>query len=120
MGAAFSASMVSTLRQVKRVELKSHLTKTEIDQGSFYVICADMAKDGSAETAVIIAKVIPKEHYFTYKIINLLTIASTDYMVVANTFKKLCLAYNAQMLIYDANGVTKCHKNVSPYLLSTC
>ena len=66
-----------------------------------------MAKDGSAETAVVIAKVIPKEHFFTYKVINLLTIPSTDYMVVANAFKKLIMTYQAKLLIYDANGVNK-------------
>lgn len=64
-----------------------------------------MAKDGSADTAVIVSKVIPKEHYFTYKVINLFTVNSTDYMTVANVFKKTILAYNAKMLIYDANGV---------------
>lgn len=70
------------------VELKDKITQTQNDQGCFYAICADMAKDGAAETAVGVAKVIPKEHYFTYKFINLFTIPSTDYMVVANTFKK--------------------------------
>ena len=64
-----------------------------------------MAKDGSADTAVGVAKVIPKEHYFTFKFVNLLTIASTDYMVIANEFKKLVLLYDAKLLVYDANGV---------------
>ena len=105
MGAAFSSSTVSNLRTVKRVELKDHLTEKQREENQFYVICADMAKDGSAETAVLIAKVIPKDHYFTYKIVNLLSVNSTDYMTVANTFKKLVRAYNAKMLIYDANGV---------------
>ena len=68
------------------IELKDRLTTTQIEQGCFYAICADMAKDGAAETAVGVAKVTPKEHYFTYKFINLFTIESTDYMVVANTF----------------------------------
>lgn len=105
MGAAFSSSTVSNLRTVKRVELKDHLTEKQREENQFYVICADMAKDGSAETAVLVAKVIPKDHYFTYKIVNLLSVNSTDYMTVANTFKKLVRAYNAKMLIYDANGV---------------
>lgn len=87
------------------VELKDKITQTQNDQGCFYAICADMAKDGAAETAVGVAKVIPKEHYFTYKFVNLFTIPSTDYMVVANTFKKTVLAYNAKLLIYDANGI---------------
>ena len=105
MGAAFSSNVITSLRQVKVVELKDKRTPEQIEKDCFYVICADMAKDGAADTAVGVAKVIPKEHYFTYKFINLLTIPSTDYMVVANTFKKLVLTYNAKLLIYDANGV---------------
>ena len=64
-----------------------------------------MAKDGAADTAVGVAKITPKEHSFTYKFVNLLTIPSTDYMVIANTFKKLVMTYNAKLLVYDANGV---------------
>lgn len=104
-GAAFSTAVITTLRQVKKVELKDVRTKAQIDDGSFYVICADMAKDGAAETAIGVAKVTPKEHYFTYKIVNLQTAPSTDYMVIANKFKKLVLTYNAKLLIYDANGI---------------
>ena len=105
MGAAFSSNVITSLRQVKVIELKDKRTPEQLEKDCFYVICADMAKDGAADTAVGIAKVIPKEYYCTYKFINLLTIPSTDYMVVANTFKKLVLAYNAQLLVYDANGV---------------
>ena len=105
MGAAFSSNVITSLRQVKVIELKDKRTPEQLEKDCFYVICADMAKDGAADTAVGIAKVIPKDNYFTYKFINLLTIPSTDYMVVANTFKKLVLAYNAQLLVYDANGV---------------
>lgn len=105
MGAAFSSNVITSLRQVKVIELKDKRTPEQLEKDYFYVICADMAKDGAADTAVGIAKVIPKDNYFTYKFINLLTIPSTDYMVVANTFKKLVLAYNAQLLVYDANGV---------------
>lgn len=101
----FSTNVITSLRQVKVVELKNKLTPTQLEQGCFYVICADMAKDGSADTAVGVAKIIPKEHYFTFKFVNLLTIASTDYMVIANEFKKLVLLYDAKLLVYDANGV---------------
>ena len=104
-GAAFSSSVVAALRQVKLIELKDKRTDAAIDNNEFYVICADMAKDGSAETAVGVARVIPKEHYFTYKFINLLTVPSTDYMEIANEMKKLVLTYNAKLLIYDANGI---------------
>lgn len=114
MGAAFSTNVISACRQVKLVELKDKLTQKQIEDNCFYVICADMAKDGAADTAVGVAKVIPKEHYFTYKFINLLTVPSTDYMVVANTFKKLILTYNAKLLIYDANGVKK-HRLLSDF-----
>ena len=105
MGAAFSTNVISACRQVKLVELKNKLTQKQLEDDCFYVICADMAKDGAADTAVGVAKVIPKDHYFTYKFINLLTVPSTDYMVVANTFKKLVLTYNARLLVYDANGI---------------
>ena len=64
-----------------------------------------MAKDGSAETVVGVAKITPKENYFTYKLVNLFKIDSTDFMDVANEFKKTVLAYDAKLLIYDANGV---------------
>lgn len=104
-GAAFSANLVASLRQVKMVELKDKRTQAQLEDGSFYAICADMSKDGAAETAVGVAKVIPKDYYFTYKFVNLFTVPSTDYMVIANTFKKAVLAYNAKLLIYDANGV---------------
>jgi hypothetical protein len=104
-GAAFSSSVVAALRQVKLIELKDKRTDVAKDNNEFYVICADMAKDGSAETAVGVARVVPKEHYFTYKFINLLTIPSTDYMEIANEFKKLVLTYDAKLLIYDANGI---------------
>ena len=87
------------------VELKDKRTEIQKENDVFYVISVDMAKDGGAETAVGVAKVTPKDHYFTYKMVNLFDIASTDYMVVANTLKKTVLAYNAKMLIYDANGI---------------
>lgn len=105
VGAAFTSNNISALRQVKVIELKDHLTLKQKQDECFYVICADMAKDGSAETAVGVAKVIPKEHMFTYKFVNLFTVASTDYLVVANAFKRAAAAYNAKLLIYDANGV---------------
>lgn len=87
------------------VEFKDKRTDAQLEDGAFYVICADMSKDGNADTAVGVAKVTPKEHYFTYKFVNVFTLPSTDYMVIANQFKKTVLAYNAQLLIYDANGV---------------
>jgi len=104
-GAAFSSNVVGSLRKIKRVELKSHLSENDQLAGAFYVAAADMAKDGSARTAVIVAKVIPKEFFFIYKIVNLFVVDSTDYMVIANRFKQLRLEYDLRLLIYDANGI---------------
>lgn len=105
VGAAFKTSMISSLRQVKMVELKNKLTEKQKEEECFYAICADMSKDGAASTAVGVVKVIPKEYNFTYKFVNLFTVESTDYLTVANVFKKTVLAYNAKLLIYDANGI---------------
>ena len=101
-GAAFTANTISALRKIKKVELKGNIPAGSED---FYVMCADMAKDGSARTAVIIARVHPDEHFFKYKFVNLFTIDSTDYMVIANEFKKKILEYDIKLFIYDANGV---------------
>jgi hypothetical protein len=103
-GAAFSASLISTLRQVRKVELQYNLSASQEDQDCFYVVCADMAKDGKADTAVGVAKVVPKEH-FTYKFVNLFDISASDYLVVANILKQTILKYKARLLIYDANGI---------------
>lgn len=97
--------MISILRQVKRVEYSNSLTDEQLNKHWFYAICADMAKDGSAETAVVVAKVMPDINYFRYKIVNMFGVPSTDYMTVANVFKKTVLQYKARMLIYDANGI---------------
>lgn len=105
MGAAFSTSLITKLRQVKKIELKDCLTSKMKEEGSFYAICADMAKDGSADTAVGVAKITPKEHHFIYKFVNLFSVPSTDYLVIANEFKKAVIAYDAKLLIYDANGI---------------
>lgn len=85
------------------MELKRNILEDE--PNSFYVISADMAKDGEAATAVIVAKVIPGEFFFKYKVVNLLTIDTTDYLNVANRLKELILDYEPRLLIYDANGI---------------
>jgi hypothetical protein len=48
------------------IELKDKRTEIQKENDVFYVISVDMAKDGGAETAVGVAKVTPKDHYFTY------------------------------------------------------
>ncbi len=102
LGAVFGTNTISKLRKVKRVELKDKRSEKSED---FYVICADMAKDGEAATSVIVTRVTPQKYFFTYKAVNMLNISSTDYHVVANRLKELVLDYDARMLIYDANGI---------------
>lgn len=102
-GAIFSANTITNLRKVIRAELKGS-TPTKEDN-FFYVISADMAKDGSASTVVEIWKVRPKEFMFNYGLVNLFRVDSTDYEVISNVLKQTVLNYNARLLIYDANGI---------------
>ena len=100
-GAVFGPSTIATLRKIVRAEYKA---ADELGE-DFYVISADMAKDGSADTAVIIYRVSPREYMFYYKAVNLFTINSTDYEVVANELKKTIALYDATLFVYDANGI---------------
>ena len=100
-GAAFGPSVIAAMRQIRRAEEHA----MELEDGEFYVVTADMAKDGSADTAVIVLKISPGTHMFNYKIINLFVINSTDYEVVANELKKTINSYNASLFVYDANGI---------------
>lgn len=102
-GALFSASTITNLRKVVRAEYKAQLADKE--NPHFYVISADMAKDGSASTVAVIYKVKPKEFMFNYSIVNLFRIDTTDYEKISNVLKETVLKYNAKMLIYDANGI---------------
>lgn len=100
-GAIFSPNTITTLRKIVRAEYK----KAELKEDEFYVVAADMAKDGSADTAVIVFRVTPKEYMFNFRGVNLFTINSTDYEVVANELKKTIALYEARMFVYDANGI---------------
>lgn len=100
-GAVFSPSTIAALRKIWKPEMKAQDNLGE----DFYVVSADMAKDGSADTAVIIYRVSPREYMFYYKAINLFTINSTDYEVVANELKKTIAQYDATLFVYDANGI---------------
>ncbi len=101
-GAAFDYNLMRRARIVNRAELRGY----EIDEkNEFYVICADLAKDGSANTAVVICKVLIGENSFSYKEVNALKIDYNDYSKVAIELKKLVRAYGARLLIYDANGI---------------
>jgi hypothetical protein len=101
VGAAFNAFLIDTIRKIVRAEDR----KMELSQGEFYIVVADMAKDGSANTAVIVMRVTPGPYMFNFKMINLFVINSTDYEIVANELKKTIALYDANMFIYDANGI---------------
>ena len=103
-GAAFNPNSIADLRKIKNAEYKARPSVLE-NNNEFYVISADIAKDGSANTAVIVARVTIGEYRFNYRFINLFTIDTTDFEVVANVLKTTAIKYQAKLLIYDANGV---------------
>lgn len=101
-GAAFKVNVINALRKIKRAEYKAIDCDPKKD---FYVVCTDLSKDGAADTAVIVARVSIGDFRFTYRIINLFTIDTTDYEMVANILKQTVTRYDAKLLIYDANGI---------------
>lgn len=101
-GAAFDYKIMQKSRKVVRAELKA----SNIDPSQeFYIVCADMAKDGSANTAVVVCRVLIGDTHFTYKQVNGFKITDNDYLKVANQLKKTIEAYNVRLFIYDANGI---------------
>ena len=103
-GAAFDPSSIANLRKIKQAEYKARADVID-SKDSFYVLSADIAKDGSANTAVIVSRVSIGEYRFNYRFINLFTIDTSDFEIVANTLKQTALKYHAKLLVYDANGV---------------
>lgn len=103
-GAAFRSSTITALRKVKRVELENKINPSSTPE-DFYVIALDVAKDGDAKTDGMVARVQPKQYAFTYKIVNLFQIDTTDFHNVANELKRLIILYNPRLVIWDANGV---------------
>lgn len=71
----------------------------------FYVVSADMAKDGSASTVAVVLRVVPGQFMFRYSVVNLFRIDTTDYERIGNILKETVIRYNAALLIYDANGI---------------
>lgn len=100
-GAVFEPGSITNMRKIKRAEYKAR----ESGNNDFYVVSADLAYDGKADTAVIVAKVTPDQYRFNYKFINLFTINVANFETVANVLKSTCQRYNARLLVYDANGV---------------
>lgn len=101
-GAAFTTPM---LQKTRRIKTAAEATISEVDDGSFFVIGADMAKDGAAKTAVSIIKVIPGETSFRWHVVDGYISSSSDYEVVSNELKKAYLKYDARLIAVDANGI---------------
>ena len=59
----YSRQQLSNLRKVVHAEYKAS-APTDLANPHFYVISADMAKDGSARTAVVVWKVKPRRILF--------------------------------------------------------
>ncbi len=100
-GAVFQPNSIIEARKIKHAELKA---REGLDK-DFYVVSADLAYDGEADTAVTVFRVTPGEYRFSFRFINLFTIDVANYETVSNILKQTCLKYQARMLVYDANGV---------------
>lgn len=104
-GAAFSSTSIHKTRKIKRADY-SPRKQTDNEYGEdFYVIGADMAKDGSANTAVSVIRVSPGSTGFRYLTVNGYISSSSDYEVVSNELKITALKYNAKLMVIDTNGI---------------
>lgn len=101
VGAAFTSKRIQELRKVVRAETKAAPESDDF----FYVVSADMAKDGSANTAVIVYKVHKREYAFVYTTVNMFQIKSTNYEEVSKELKRTIAAYDATLFVYDAAGI---------------
>lgn len=100
-GAAFGVSTVHKTRKIRYADYQEKKLTPE----DFYIIGADMAKDGSANTAISIIRVRPGETSFNYHLVNGFIASSSDYQVVSNELKRTAIKYNAKLIVVDANGV---------------
>lgn len=89
------------MRQV----VNAHTYKHKIGEEEFYVISADMAKDGSANIAVVVYLVSPRQHSFLYKQVNAVRIDQNNYEYVSIILKDMIDKYDARLLVYDAMGI---------------
>lgn len=103
-GAAFSYASIMRSRKVKFADYQNKAKETEFGS-EFYVVSADMAKDGAASTAVTITKVRPGRYSYNYLLVNGFEISTTDYEEVARRLKETALQYEAKLLVYDASGI---------------
>ena len=101
VGAAFTMTSIDKMRQV----INAHTYRHKIKEEEFYVISADMAKDGSANIAVVVYLVSPRSHSFFYRQVNALRIDQSNYEYVSMLLKDMIDRYDARLLVYDAMGI---------------
>lgn len=99
-GAAISIKALQKTRKKQIAEYKNQASNKE-----FYVVGADMAKDGSANTAISVIKVIPGQYSFRYVLVNGYTANTSDYEIVSNDIKRTAMKYAADLVVIDTNGV---------------
>lgn len=99
-GAAFSPASVIKTRKIKVADYKARQ-----EESVFYAIGADMAKDGSANTAISVLRVVPGTHSFRYMLVNGFISSSSDYEIVSNEIKSTAMKYDAKLVIIDTNGI---------------
>lgn len=107
-GAAFDYRTIKRMRVIKEPDYKNKAKTSaqNYDRGEeFYVVSADMAKDGDAATAVTVVKVRPLENWYSYLTVNAFEIDTTDYEKVARILKETAIHYEAKLLVYDATGI---------------
>lgn len=107
-GAAFDYDAIKRTRKLVQADYKNVAKTSEQNYNygeEFYVVAADMAKDGDASTAVTIVKVRPLQNWYSYLLVNGFEIDTSDYEKVARILKETALHYEAKLLVYDATGI---------------
>lgn len=107
-GAAFSYNNILRARKIPQADYKNRAKTSEENSGygeEFYIVSADMAKDGAAATAVTVTKVRPGKFSYNYLVVNGFEIQTTDYESVARKLKEVALHFEAKLLVYDASGI---------------
>jgi len=101
-GAAVNYNLMRSMRKIINSELKA---RQGLNEGEFYVMGADMAKDGAARTTVVVLRIVPKEFSFFYRQVNAFSVDSSNYEFISKEFKKAIAAYNPVLFVYDAQGI---------------
>lgn len=100
---SFSSDILNKNRFLPVPDFKYKVSAMHPD--AFYVLSADMSKDGDANTVAIMFKVIPEKSGFSYRVVNLFQFDDSNYERLASQLKDLIHKYNVKLFAYDANGI---------------